>query len=86
MATATQRKASTKASAASNAEKATSFLSVGALFNREDGEFTVQIDEKLLELLGLEVPEGTEVALVCKNKVSKAGKAYKSLFLAFEEA
>lgn len=82
MATATQR----KAKPASNTEKATSYLSVGALFTRESGDFTLQIDEKLLELLNLEVPEGTQVSLVCKNKVSKSGREYHSLFLAFEEA
>lgn len=82
MATATQR----KAKPASNTEKATSYLSVGALFTRESGDFTLQLDKQLLELLGLEVPESTEVALVCKAKTSKAGKAYHSVFLAFEEA
>lgn len=68
---------------AASASKAV-FAGVGALFLREKGEFSVVLDEGLVEALGLEYPEDTdEVSLVCKHKVAKSGREYHSLFLAF---
>lgn len=63
------------------------FLSVGALFAsaKVEGDWRVVIDHELLDLLGVEYDSAQTYALICKQRTSKAGKPYKSLFLAISE-
>ncbi len=76
-----------KQAAATDQQQQANFLSVGALFEsaKVEGDWRVVLDHDLLELLGIDYDPKQEYALLCKAKTSKAGKAYRSLFLAISE-
>ena len=86
MATTTQTtKATTTKTTTDAAEPA--FHSIGAIFqtSSEALPFVGKADNTLLEALGLEAPEGKEWKIFVKAKVSKAGKAYNSVYLGLSD-
>lgn len=67
--------------------KEPAFHSIGAIFqtSSEALPFVGKADATLLEALGLEAPEGKEWKIFVKAKVSKAGKAYNSVYLGLSD-
>jgi len=67
--------------------KEPAFHSIGAIFetSSEALPFVGKVDASLLEALGLEAPEGKEWKIFVKAKVSKAGKAYNSVYLGLSD-
>ena len=63
------------------------FHSIGAIFETSSPAlpFVGKADASLLEALGLEAPEGKEWKIFVKAKVSKAGKAYNSVYLGLSD-
>jgi hypothetical protein len=67
--------------------KEPAFHSIGAIFqtSSEALPFVGKADATLLEALGLVAPEGKEWKIFVKAKVSKAGKAYNSVYLGLSD-
>ncbi len=64
-----------------------SFTSVGALFQgREDGELQLRLEPALLASLGYPIRRGQKATLIVKNRQSRQGRAYRSVFLAIEDS
>lgn len=86
--TRTARSHGTTAAAATSAAAAPSrFTSVGALFEgREDGEFQLRLEPAFLSALGYPIHSGQQATLILKNRQSRHGRPYRSVFLAIEDA
>lgn len=76
----------TKTTAAAEAEGPV-FHSIGAIFetSSEALPFVGKADDSLLEALDLTAPEGKEWKIFCKQKTSKAGKPYISVYLGLSD-
>ena len=83
------RKSTAKASTteAKATTKTPAFHSLGALFetSSEALPFVGKADDSLLEAMGLEAPEGQEWKIFCKQKTSKGGKPYLSVYLGLSD-
>ena len=68
-------------------QKVPAFFSIGAIFetSSEALPYVGKADDSLLEALDLEAPEGKEWKIFCKQKTSKAGKAYLSVYLGLSD-
>ena len=72
--------------APSAAAEPSSFTSVGALFQgREDGEFQLRLEPAFLSTLGYPIHSGQKATLIVKNRQSRQGRPYRSVFLAIED-
>ena len=80
-------KASTTEATSTTEQKAPAFHSIGAIFetSSEALPYVGKADDSLLEALDLEAPEGKEWKIFCKQKTSKAGKAYISVYLGLSD-
>lgn len=62
------------------------FTSVGALFQgREPGELQLRLEPAFLSALGYPIHSGQQATLILKNRHSRHGRAYRSVFLAVED-
>lgn len=83
--TSTSRTRTGKTQPAQTPETVTSFDSIGALFDgKTEGEHQLKLEPEFLTMLGMEVDEHASYTLVIKNRESKGGHAYRSVFLATE--
>lgn len=63
------------------------FTSVGALFQgREQGELQLRLESTFLAALGYPIHTGQQATLIVKNRQSRHGRPYRSVFLAIEDA
>lgn len=89
--TTSRRTASTSTSTAaapvaSAAAVPSRFCSVGALFDgREGGEFQLRLEPAFLAALCYPIHTGQQATLIVKNRQSRHGRPYRSVFLAIED-
>lgn len=57
------------------------FYSVGALFDKENGDQDLVLEPDFLTALGFEVKEGRRYSLHKRHKTGKSGKPYASIFI-----
>ena len=83
-----RRSTSTAATpAAAAAAAASRFTRIGALFQgREQGEFQLRLETGFLAALGYPIADGQQATLILKQRQSRNGLAYRSVFLAIEDA
>lgn len=83
----TRKTTKASAPAATTETEGPAFHSIGAIFetSSEALPFVGKADDSLLEALDLTAPEGKEWKIFCKQKTSKAGKPYISVYLGLSD-
>ena len=63
------------------------FTAIGALFQGwEQGELQLRLEPAFLSALGYPIHSGEQATLILKNRRSRHGRAYRSVFLAIEDS